>query len=102
MTRADSRILFRYLIEGPKGTVLHTGDFRAEPWFLESLSRNPFLQPYLYSSDNGPLHRVLDCIYLDTACAFSTLDVPTKVGSNSWFVYLKSLIFVYSVMLPMV
>ncbi len=82
MTRFDLNFPFRYLIEGPKGAVLHTGDFRAEPWFLESLSRNPFLQPYLYSSSDGPLHQPLECIYLDTACVFSPLDVPTKVSSS--------------------
>ncbi|KAH7921615.1 hypothetical protein BV22DRAFT_1132123 [Leucogyrophana mollusca] len=36
-----------FLISGPLGTVLHTGDLRAEPWFLASLARNPLLQPYL-------------------------------------------------------
>ncbi|KAF9442259.1 hypothetical protein P691DRAFT_779488 [Macrolepiota fuliginosa MF-IS2] len=80
-----------YLIEGPKGAVLHTGDFRAEPWFLESLSRNPFLQPYLHSSANAPLHRALDCIYLDTACAFSTLDVPTKLDATNGLIELMKL-----------
>ncbi|KAF5361843.1 hypothetical protein D9756_002075 [Leucocoprinus leucothites] len=80
-----------YLIEGPKGTILHTGDFRAEPWFLESLSRNPFLQPYLYASTNGPLHKILDCIYLDTACAFSPLDIPTKQEATRGLIELMKL-----------
>ncbi|KAJ3565980.1 hypothetical protein NP233_g7295 [Leucocoprinus birnbaumii] len=82
---------FMYLIEGSKGTILHTGDIRAEPWFLESLSRNPFLQPYLYSSANGPLHKPLDCIYLDTACAFSPLDIPSKQEATHGLIELMKL-----------
>ncbi|KAF8886293.1 beta-lactamase-like protein [Infundibulicybe gibba] len=35
-----------FLVEGNRGAILHTGDFRAEPWFLESLTQNPFLQTY--------------------------------------------------------
>lgn len=35
-----------FLIEGDKGNFLHTGDLRAEPWFIESLTRNPFIQRY--------------------------------------------------------
>lgn len=80
----------RFLIEGAKGTVLHTGDFRAEPWFLDSLTRNPYLQPYLAprTSSGGypdskkpttPIGKTLDAIYLDTASVLSTLAVPTKV-----------------------
>ncbi|KAK1226982.1 hypothetical protein PQX77_010050 [Marasmius sp. AFHP31] len=61
-----------YLIEGRQGTILHTGDFRAEPWFLETIKRNPFLQPYL-ACDEGPSQgngvvKTLEAIYLDTAC----------------------------------
>ena len=79
----------RFLIEGSQGSVLHTGDFRAEPWFLESLHRNPFLQPYLALDDSTPhqvsrtvnpaILKTLDSIYLDTACVLSTVSVPTKV-----------------------
>ncbi|PPR00245.1 hypothetical protein CVT24_005013 [Panaeolus cyanescens] len=67
-----------YLIEGPRGAVLHTGDFRAEPWFLESLKRNPFLQPYLASRNSVPKHgsnrlsKTLEAIYIDTACEEAT------------------------------
>jgi hypothetical protein len=81
-------------VEGSRGAVLHTGDFRAEPWFLDDIRRNPFLQPYLsppetpgstlleqrdskYQGDR--LFKTLDAIYLDTACLLSTTDVPTKV-----------------------
>ena len=62
---------------------MHTGDFRAEPWFLDNLARNPYLQPYLAPLTTGNesfLNKTLDAIYLDTACAFSTLLVPTKVS----------------------
>ena len=74
----------RFLIEGSKGAVLHTGDFRAEPWFLDSLRRNPFLQQYLYhdslTSVPNPVSKTLEAIYLDTACVLSSAEVPTKVG----------------------
>lgn len=78
-------------MEGDQGAVLHTGDFRAEPWFLDYICRNPFLQPYLAppkAQDGGqfdekcpgtPLSKTLDSIYLDTACVLSTTKVPAKV-----------------------
>jgi DNA cross-link repair 1C protein len=78
----------RYLIEGAQGSVLHTGDFRAEPWFLQSLARNPFLQPYLApgTSHQGNLNdekllvsKTLETIYFDSACVFSPISAPTKV-----------------------
>jgi len=72
----------RFLIEGQRGAILHTGDFRAERWFLDSIVRNPFLQPYLYPGpDSGPsaISRTLEAIYLDTACVLSPVAVPTKV-----------------------
>ena len=85
----------RYLIEGPRGTVLHTGDLRAEPWFLSSMQRNHFLQPYLAPSSEDlrilvarregthpeatGLVKTLEAIYLDTACLLSPIVVPTKV-----------------------
>ncbi|KAF9222779.1 hypothetical protein BS17DRAFT_159628 [Gyrodon lividus] len=83
-----------FLIEGPRGSVLHTGDFRAEPWFLSSITRNPFLQPYFADSvqdlrifvarregthaEAVGLVRTLEAIYLDTACLLSTVVVPSK------------------------
>ncbi|KII95048.1 hypothetical protein PLICRDRAFT_693326 [Plicaturopsis crispa FD-325 SS-3] len=76
-----------FLIEGARGAVLHTGDFRAEPWFLDSITRSPFLQPYLASRTSGrlsrrpsgaPVVKRLECIYLDTACMLSPLTVLTK------------------------
>ncbi|KAH9959524.1 hypothetical protein BGW80DRAFT_1183450 [Lactifluus volemus] len=79
-----------FLVEGDQGAVLHTGDFRAEPWFLDYIRRNPFLQPYLAppnAQDGGqfdekcprtPLSKILDSIYLDTASVLSTTVVPAK------------------------
>ena len=84
---------YRFLVEGSQGAVLHTGDFRAEPWFLDDIRRNPLLQPYLAppeapgstvfgqrdSEHQGErLYKTLDAIYLDTACLLSMADVPTK------------------------
>ncbi|RDB27782.1 DNA cross-link repair 1A protein [Hypsizygus marmoreus] len=91
-----------FLIEGPQGAVLHTGDFRAEPWFLESLTRNPYLQPYLaprtVSPSSGPTSKIntkiiktLEAIYLDTASVLSTLTVPTKDRATSGLVELMKL-----------
>lgn len=36
-----------FLVEGHRGAVLHTGDCRAEKWWLDSLVRNPVMQPYV-------------------------------------------------------
>ncbi|KIK82104.1 hypothetical protein PAXRUDRAFT_154539 [Paxillus rubicundulus Ve08.2h10] len=83
-----------FLIEGPRGSVLHTGDLRAEPWFLSSMTRNPFLQPYLADSADDlrvfvarregthaeatGLVKTLEALYLDTACLLSPVVVPSK------------------------
>jgi len=81
-------------VEGVQGAVLHTGDFRAEPWFLDDIRRNPFLQPYLVLPEvregtvqerrtdkrsGSPLFKTLDAIYLDTECLLTMNEVPTKV-----------------------
>lgn len=81
-------------MEGVQGAVLHTGDFRAEPWFLDDIRRNPFLQPYLALPEvregtvperrmdkcsELPLFKTLDAIYLDTECLLAMNEVPTKV-----------------------
>ncbi len=73
--------LCRYLIEGKNGAVLHTGDLRAELWFLENLKRNSFLQPYLSTSGGkrSDVIKPLEAIYLDTACVMNIEEVPTKV-----------------------
>lgn len=36
-----------FLIEGSNGAVLHTGDFRAEKLWCDSLIRNPAIQRYI-------------------------------------------------------
>ena len=78
----------RFLVQGSKGAVLHTGDFRAEPIFVDAVLRNPVLQPYI-SSDvlkNANVHRsaarqdVLEAIYLDTASMTNTFEIPSKVS----------------------
>ncbi|KZT67300.1 hypothetical protein DAEQUDRAFT_751801 [Daedalea quercina L-15889] len=92
-----------FLIQGERGTVLHTGDFRAEPWFLESLVRNPFLQPFLAAEDllqeqtrgkkkSNAVHQTLDAIHLDTACLLSTISVPTKDAATSGLISLMRLL----------
>jgi len=87
-------------VEGAQGAVLHTGDFRAEPWFLDDIRRNPFLQPYLAPPEmpgsaqrdskyqGEPLFKTLDAIYLDTACLLSTSEPPTKVYSSAFRAYI--------------
>ncbi|RFU25741.1 hypothetical protein B7463_g10594, partial [Scytalidium lignicola] len=50
-----------FLIEGNGKAVLYTGDVRSEPWFVNSLMRNPFLIPYA-----AGIKRI-DCMYLDTS-----------------------------------
>ncbi|KAL1741444.1 hypothetical protein HDZ31DRAFT_45420 [Schizophyllum fasciatum] len=90
-----------YLIEGSKGAILHTGDFRAEPWFLDGIMRHPSLQPYIH---NGFLDRLspedwaqssvmktLDAIYLDTATVTSQLKVPSKARATSGLIELMKL-----------
>ena len=74
-------------MEGSQSAVLHTGDFCAEPWFLDDIRRHPLLQPYRtpaetpggamfgqrdskYQGDR--LYKTLDVIFLDTACLIST------------------------------
>ncbi|RDL42392.1 uncharacterized protein BP5553_02371 [Venustampulla echinocandica] len=60
-----------FLFEDNDRAVLYTGDIRSEPWFVNSLTRNPLLIEYTTGL------KTLDCIYLDT----SNLDdkvFPTK------------------------
>ncbi|KIY65634.1 hypothetical protein CYLTODRAFT_412438 [Cylindrobasidium torrendii FP15055 ss-10] len=81
-----------FLIEGPNGTVLHTGDIRAEPWFLESLRHNLFLQPYLHvPGASAGVFKTLNAIYLDTACVLNIEDVPTKEDATKGLVSLMRL-----------
>lgn len=64
-----------FLIEGDGKAILYTGDIRAEPWWVNSLVRNPVLLPYTCRL------KILDCIYLDTTFASHDepyRDFPTK------------------------
>jgi hypothetical protein len=87
----------RYLIEGDKGAVLHTGDMRAEASFIENLRRNPFLAKYIAPKSyldfrpketgghneevpqTSTIFSTLEAIYLDTASLLGTVEVPSKV-----------------------
>ncbi|KAG5927540.1 hypothetical protein E4U42_002117 [Claviceps africana] len=50
-----------FLIEGQEKAILYTGDVRAEPWFVNSIARNPSLLEYTYGL------KTLDKLYLDTS-----------------------------------
>ncbi|KAK0386752.1 hypothetical protein NLU13_6588 [Sarocladium strictum] len=50
-----------FLIEDARKAILYTGDIRSEPWFVNSLVRNPSLIEY-----SSGIRR-LDTIYLDTS-----------------------------------
>lgn len=61
-----------------------TGDIRAEPAFVEGLTHNEALKPYLKTAvedfHEGGLFPRLDCIYLDTSAVGDPSVLPTKVG----------------------
>jgi hypothetical protein len=59
------------VIEGNGKAVLYTGDIRSEPWFVNNLTKNPFLVEY-----TSGIKR-LDCIYLDTSNT-DPVEFPTK------------------------
>ncbi|KAL7920265.1 beta-lactamase-like protein [Trichoderma austrokoningii] len=50
-----------FLIEGNGKAILYTGDVRCEPWFVNTIARNPTLIEY-----TGGI-KTLDTIYLDTS-----------------------------------
>ncbi|KAF5025790.1 hypothetical protein F66182_2123 [Fusarium sp. NRRL 66182] len=50
-----------FLVEGDNKAVLYTGDIRSEPWFVNTISRNPNLVEYTSGL------KTLDKIYLDTS-----------------------------------
>ncbi|KAJ7057047.1 beta-lactamase-like protein, partial [Mycena amicta] len=81
-----------FLVEGKYGSILHTGDFRAEPWFLDSLTHNPLLQPYLASNDGMPGQKPLEAIHMDTECVFNTAPVPTKAQATAGLIELMKLL----------
>jgi DNA cross-link repair 1C protein len=59
------------VIEGGGKAVLYTGDIRSEPWFVNSLVRNPCLIEYTSGL------KTLECIYLDTSFT-EDIPFPTK------------------------
>jgi len=62
---------FSGVFEGNGQAVLYTGDIRSEPWFVNSLRRNPLLIEYTSGL------KLLDCIYLDTSFT-DDIPFPTK------------------------
>ncbi|PYI05025.1 DNA repair protein [Aspergillus sclerotiicarbonarius CBS 121057] len=52
-----------FLIEGNGKAILYTGDIRAEPWWVNSITRNPVLIPYTLGNKR------LDNIYIDNTFA---------------------------------
>ncbi|KAJ8066587.1 hypothetical protein OCU04_005635 [Sclerotinia nivalis] len=60
-----------FLFERENTAVLYTGDIRSEPWFVNNLTRNPFLIEYTSGMNT------LDCIYLDTS-NIGPMEFPTK------------------------
>jgi len=49
------------VFEGGGKAVLYTGDIRSEPWFVNTLTRSPYLVEYACGLKS------LDTIYLDTS-----------------------------------
>ncbi|TDL17208.1 hypothetical protein BD410DRAFT_843764 [Rickenella mellea] len=91
-----------FLIEGSRGAILHTGDFRAEPAFMSALYRNPYIQRYLAPRRSptkdaaivgtGSPTETLEAIYLDTACLLKTASVPTKEEATNGLLQLMNLL----------
>lgn len=83
----------RFLVEGPEGAVLHTGDVRADALFLQSLARNPLVQRYIpypntpWPAPPGSPIQTLEAIYIDTAWLLGMGDIPSKVRINQCEVY---------------
>ena len=64
-----------FLIQGKQETILYTGDIRAEPWLVDSLTRNPIMIPFTKGLD------IIDTVYLDTTFALphqKDFDFPSK------------------------
>lgn len=60
------------VIEDASHAILYTGDIRSEPWFVNRLTRSPFLVEY----SSGL--KTLDCMYIDTSNAGDPTEFPTK------------------------
>lgn len=61
------------VIEGDKKAVLYTGDIRSEPWFINSIARNPSVIEF----SSGI--KTLDTIYLDTSF---TANIPFQTKAD--------------------
>ncbi|KAG8855354.1 hypothetical protein FRB91_002329 [Serendipita sp. 411] len=84
-----------FLIDGPYGAILHTGDVRAEPYFIQSLGRNPLLQQYIphpnttqWPTSQDAVVRTLEAIHLDTEALILVDDLPTKEDALSGLIML--------------
>ncbi|ROT36425.1 artemis protein [Sodiomyces alkalinus F11] len=62
-----------FLLEGDGKAVLYTGDVRCEPWFVNSVARNPSLVEY------SSHIKTLDKIYLDTSILD---DIPLQTKAD--------------------
>ncbi|KAF5670233.1 hypothetical protein FHETE_4605 [Fusarium heterosporum] len=62
-----------FLVEGNDNAILYTGDTRSEPWFVNTISRNPNLVEYTSGL------KTLDKIYLDTSF---TENVPFQTKAQ--------------------
>jgi hypothetical protein len=71
----------RFLIEGKRGAIMHTGDIRAEPAMVSRLAQNAHIKPYL--SAGGQQKKQLEAVYLDTSSFIGTQLVPSKVYGHS-------------------
>ncbi|KZT51312.1 hypothetical protein CALCODRAFT_477336 [Calocera cornea HHB12733] len=87
-----------FLVEGARGTVLHTGDLRSEPIMINALRRNPLVTQYIspiidFPDANVSLSpiKIIDAIHLDTACFLGTVETPSKEDAVSGFIKLVSL-----------
>lgn len=60
-----------FLIEGDGKAILYTGDIRAEPWWVNALTRNPVMLPY---ACNG---KALPQKQLDTICNVTAASILT-------------------------
>ena len=76
----------RFLIQGSKGDILHTGDFRAEPTFIGRIMKNPFLKHYVARDSSQTedclsrkYSKTLEAIFLDTASMLNMVNIPSKV-----------------------
>ncbi|MBW0506175.1 hypothetical protein O181_045890 [Austropuccinia psidii MF-1] len=78
-----------FLIQMWQCNVLYTGDIRAEPWWVEALTKESILAPYLIpipqldsnldqSTNRLTPYIPLDNIYLDTSSLLSKIDVLSK------------------------